>query len=155
MEKLLENIIKKYLEKEGNVIFLLQETQDAFGYIPREAVDFFSMELNIAPSRFYGVATFYSQFRLKPIGKNRIVACCGTACHVRGAEKVINGLRKELDLPAGEDTTRDSQFTLEEVACLGTCSFAPIVLVNGAVRGKTTADSIVKEVKSMRKKSHG
>ena len=155
MEKLLENIIKKYLEKEGNVIFLLQETQDAFGYIPREAVDFFSMELNIAPSRFYGVATFYSQFRLKPTGKNKIVACCGTACHVRGAEKVINGLRKELDLPAGEDTTRDGQFTLEEVACLGTCSFAPIVLVNGAVRGKTTADSIVKEVKSMRKKSHG
>ena len=155
MEKLLENIIKKYLEKEGNVIFLLQETQDAFGYIPREAVDLFSMELNIAPSRFYGVATFYSQFRLKPTGKNKIVACCGTACHVRGAEKVINGLRKELDLPAGEDTTRDGQFTLEEVACLGTCSFAPIVLVNGAVRGKTTADSIVKEVKSMRKKSHG
>jgi NADH:ubiquinone oxidoreductase subunit E len=111
--------------------------------------------LNIAPSRFYGVATFYSQFRLKPTGKNKIVACCGTACHVRGAEKVINGLRKELDLPAGEDTTRDGQFTLEEVACLGTCSFAPIVLVNGAVRGKTTADSIVKEVKSMRKKSHG
>jgi len=155
MEKLLENIIKKYLEKEGNIIFLLQETQDAFGYIPREAVDLFSMELNIAPSRFYGVATFYSQFRLKPTGKNKIVACCGTACHVRGAEKVINGLRKELDLPAGEDTTRDGQFTLEEVACLGTCSFAPIVLVNGAVRGKTTADSIVKEVKSMRKKSHG
>ena len=155
MEKLFESIIKKYREREGNIIFLLQETQEAFGYIPREAVDFFSMELNIAPSRFYGVATFYSQFRLKPIGKNRIVACCGTACHVRGAEKVINGLRKELDLPAGEDTTRDGQFTLEEVACLGTCSFAPIVLVNGAVRGKTTADSIVKEVKSMRKKSHG
>ena len=155
MEKLLENIIKKYLEKEGNIIFLLQETQEAFGYIPREAVDFFSLELNIAASRFYGVVTFYSQFRLKPTGKNKIVACCGTACHVRGAEKVINGLRKELDLPAGEDTTRDGQFTLEEVACLGTCSFAPIVLVNGAVRGKTTADSIVKEVKSMRKKSHG
>lgn len=155
MEKILENIIRKYLEKEGNIIFLLQETQEAFGYIPREAVDFFSTELNIAPSRFYGVATFYSQFRLKPTGKNKIVACCGTACHVRGAEKVINGLRKELDLPAGEDTTRDGHFTLEEVACLGTCSFAPIVLVNGAVRGKTTADSIVKEVKSMRKKSHG
>ena len=155
MEDIFENIITKYRERDGNIIFLLQETQEAFGYIPREAVDFFSLELNIAASRFYGVATFYSQFRLKPTGKNKIVACCGTACHVRGAEKVINGLRKELDLPAGEDTTRDGQFTLEEVACLGTCSFAPIVLVNGAVRGKTTADSIVKEVKSMRKKSHG
>jgi len=155
MEDIFEDIITKYRERGGNIIFLLQETQEAFGYIPREAVDFYSLELNIAASRFYGVATFYSQFRLKPTGKNKIVACCGTACHVRGAEKVINGLRKELDLPAGEDTTRDGQFTLEEVACLGTCSFAPIVLVNGAVRGKTTADSIVKEVKSMRKKSHG
>ena len=155
MEDIFEDIITKYRERGGNIIFLLQETQEAFGYIPREAVDFFSLELNIAASRFYGVATFYSQFRLKPTGKNKIVACCGTACHVRGAEKVINGLRRELDLPAGEDTTRDGQFTLEEVACLGTCSFAPIVLVNGAVHGKTTADSIVKEVKSMRKKSHG
>ena len=155
MEDIFEDIITKYRERGGNIIFLLQETQEAFGYIPREAVDFYSLELNIAASRFYGVATFYSQFRLKPTGKNKIVACCGTACHVRGAEKVINGLRKELDLPAGEDTTRDGQFTLEEVACLGTCSFAPIVLVNGSVRGKTTADSIVKEVKSMRKKARG
>jgi len=155
MVETFKDIVTKYRQKNGNVIFLLQETQEAFGYIPREAVDFFSQELNIAPSRFYGVATFYSQFRLKPTGKNKIVACCGTACHVRGAEKVINGLRKELDLPAGEDTTKDGEFTLEEVACLGTCSFAPIVMVNGAVRGKTTADSIVKEVKSMRKHSRG
>jgi NADH:ubiquinone oxidoreductase subunit E len=155
MEKIFEDIAIKYREREGNIIFLLQETQEAFGYIPREAVDFFSTELDIAASRFYGVATFYSQFRLKPTGKNKIVACCGTACHVRGAEKVINGLRKELDLPAGEDTTKDGEFTLEEVACLGTCSFAPIVMINGAVRGKTTSDSIVKEVKSMRKKSRG
>jgi len=155
MKEKLDNILNNFREKGGNIIALLQDTQEALGYIPKEAVQFFSEELCIAPSRFYGVATFYSQFRLKPVGKNRITACSGTACHVRGAEKVINGLRKELDLPAEEDTTKDGQFTLEEVACLGTCSFAPIVLVNGSVRGKTTADSIVKEVKSMRKKSRG
>ncbi len=155
MNKQLENILDEFRKKGGNIIALLQDTQEALGYIPKEAVEFYSGELGIAPSRFYGVATFYSQFRLKPVGKNRITACCGTACHVRGAEKVINGLRKELDLPAGEDTTKDGEFTLEEVACLGTCSFAPIVMVNGSVRGKTTADSIVKEVKSMRKKSRG
>ncbi len=155
MKERLDNILNNFREKGGNIIALLQDTQEALGYIPKEAVEFFSEELGIAPSRFYGVATFYSQFRLKPVGKNRITACCGTACHVRGAEKVINGLRKELDLPAGEDTTTDGEFTLEEVACLGTCSFAPIVMVNGSVRGKTTADSIVKEVKSMRKKSRG
>ena len=155
MKERLDNILNNFREKGGNIIALLQDTQEALGYIPKEAVQFFSEELGIAPSRFYGVATFYSQFRLTPVGKNRITACCGTACHVRGAEKVINGLRKELDLPTGEDTTKDGEFTLEEVACLGTCSFAPIVMVNGSVRGKTTADSIVKEVKSMRKKSRG
>lgn len=155
MNKKLEDILIDIREKGGNIIALLQETQEAFGYIPKEAVQYFSEQLNIASSRFYGVATFYAQFRLKPVGKHRITACCGTACHVRGAEKVINGLRKELDLPAGEDTTKDGQFTLDEVACLGTCSFAPIVLINGSVRGKAAADSIVKEVKSMRKKSGG
>ncbi len=155
MNKQLENILYEFRKKGGNIIALLQDTQEVFGYIPKQAVEFFSGELGIAPSRFYGVATFYSQFRLKPVGKNRITACCGTACHVRGSEKVINGLRKELDLPPGEDTTKDGQFTLEEVACLGTCSFAPIVLVNGSVRGKSTADSVVKEVRSMRKKSRG
>ena len=152
MEDIFEDIITKYRERGGNIIFLLQETQEAFGYIPREAVDFYSLELNIAASRFYGVATFYSQFRLKPTGKNKIVACCGTACHVRGAERVINGLRKELDLPPGEDTTKDGQFTLEEVACLGTCSFAPVVLVNGSVHGKTATNSILKEIRKLRGK---
>jgi len=151
MEKILENIIRKYLEKEGNIIFLLQETQEAFGYIPREAVDFFSLELNIAPSRFYGVATFYSQFRLKPTGKNKVVACCGTACHVRGSEKILNALKRELDLTEDEDTTQDNKFTLEKVACLGTCSFAPVVLINGAVHGKAGTDAIIKEIRRVGK----
>ncbi len=148
----LENILERYRKKGGNIIALLQDTQESLGYIPRMAVRFFSEELGIAASRFYGVATFYSQFRLKPVGRHKITACCGTACHVRGAEKIIGGLRKELALPAGEDTTPDGEFTLEEVACLGTCSFAPVVMVDGGVRGKTSADVIVKEIKAIRKK---
>ncbi len=151
MEDIFENIIKKYREREGNIIFLLQETQEAFGYIPREAVDFFSLELNIAESRFYGVATFYSQFRLKPTGKNKIVACCGTACHVRGSEKILNALNRELQLTEDEDTTQDGKFTLEKVACLGTCSFAPVVLINGAVHGKAGTDAITKEIRQLGK----
>jgi len=151
MEDIFENIIKKYREREGNIIFLLQETQEAFGYIPREAVDFFSLELNIAESRFYGVATFYSQFRLKPTGKNKIVACCGTACHVRGSEKILNALNRELQLTEDEDTTQDGKFTLEKVACLGTCSFAPVVLINGAVHGKAGTDAIIKEIRQVGK----
>lgn len=147
----LEKIAAACRKQGGNVIFLLQETQGAFGYVPREAVAYFSEELGIAPSKFFGVATFYSQFRHKPTGKNLIVACCGTACHVRGAEKISDGLRQELDLPQNEDTSRDGLFTLEQVACLGTCSVAPVVLINGVVRAKTTSDKVVKEVRALRK----
>jgi NADH:ubiquinone oxidoreductase subunit E len=152
METTLDNIIKKHRETGGNIISLLQDTQEAFGYVPKEAVQYFSDTLGIAPSRFYGVATFYSQFRLKPSGKNRITACCGTACHVRGAERILTSLKRELHLADEEDTTPDGQFTVEKVACLGFCSFAPVVLINGAVHGKTTADPILKEIKTLRKK---
>jgi len=148
----LERIVARCREQGGNVIFLLQETQGAFGYVPKEAVAYFSEELEIAPSKFYGVATFYSQFRRKPTGKNVIVACCGTACHVKGGEKISNGLRRELNIPEDDDTSADGEFTLEKVACLGTCSVAPVVLINGDVRGKTSTDKVVREVRNLRKK---
>jgi NADH-quinone oxidoreductase subunit E len=152
MNQILEKIILNYRQAGGNVITLLQETQEAFGYIPREAVDYFSTSLNIAPSRFYGVATFYAQFRLTPTGKNKITACCGTACHVRGAERILNSLKRDLKLSEEEDTTQDLAFTVEKVACLGFCSFAPVVLINGRVYGKTNADPLLKEIKALRKK---
>ena len=152
MNETLEKIARAYQQNGGNVITLLQETQEAFGYIPREAIDYFSTELNIAPSRFYGVATFYAQFRLTPTGKNKITACSGTACHVRGSERIINSIKRELSLADSEDTTADREYTVEKVACLGFCSFAPVVLINEDVRGKTTADAVIKEIKSMRKK---
>jgi len=155
MNQILEKIILNYRQTGGNVITLLQETQEAFGYIPREAVDYFSTSLTIAPSRFYGVATFYAQFRLTPTGKNKITACCGTACHVRGAERILNSLKRDLKLSEEEDTTQDLEFTVEKVACLGFCSFAPVVLINGAVYGKTNADPLLKEIKALRKKERG
>jgi NADH:ubiquinone oxidoreductase subunit E len=152
METTLQNIVKNYRETGGSIISLLQDTQEAFGYVPKEAVLFFSDQLGIAPSRFYGVATFYAQFRLKPRGKNVVTACCGTACHVRGAERILNSIKRELHLAEEADTTPDAQFTVEKVACLGFCSFAPVVLVNGAVHGKTTADPILKEIRAIKKK---
>ncbi len=155
MNPILEKIILHYHQSSGNVITLLQDTQEAFGYVPREAVDYFSEHLSIAPSRFYGVATFYAQFRLTPTGKNKITACCGTACHVRGAERILNSLKRELKLAEEEDTTQDREFTVEKVACLGFCSFAPVVLINGAVYGKTSADPLIKEIKALRKKELG
>ena len=152
METTLHAIIRKYRETGGSIISLLQDTQEAFGYVPKEAVLFLSDQLGIAPSRFYGVATFYAQFRLKPRGKNVVTACCGTACHVRGAEPILNSIKRELHLAEEADTTPDAQFTVEKVACLGFCSFAPVVLVNGAVHGKTTADPILKEIRAIRRK---
>lgn len=152
MNDSLDKIIQNYRRDGGNVITLLQETQEAYGYIPREAIDVFAETLNIAPSRFYGVATFYAQFRLTPVGKNKITACCGTACHVRGAERILNSLKRELNLAETEDTTKDREFTIEKVACLGFCSFAPVVLINDNVHGKTNSDSLLKELRAMRKK---
>jgi NADH:ubiquinone oxidoreductase subunit E len=148
----LEKITQNYRHDGGNIITLLQETQETFGYIPREAIDYFALELNIAPSRFYGVATFYAQFRLTPAGKNKITACCGTACHVRGAERIMSGVKRELGLAENEETTKDREFTVEKVACLGFCSFAPVVLVNHDVHGKTNADTVIKHIRSLRKK---
>jgi NADH:ubiquinone oxidoreductase subunit E len=151
MDNRLEKIAGNYTLNGGNVISLLQETQEAFGYIPKEAVDFFSTQLGIAPSRFYGIATFYSQFRLTPPGKNKIIACCGTACHVMGAELILNGIKRELKLSEEEETTPDREFTIEKSACLGFCSFAPVVLINGEVHGKATADPVLKEIRNLKK----
>ena len=152
MNTTLDKILQNHRMTNGNVITLLQETQEAFGYIPREAVDYFSERLNIVPSRFYGVATFYAQFRLSPIGKNIVTSCCGTACHVRGAERILNSIKRELKLSEDEDTTQDRQFTVEKVACLGFCSFAPVVLINHEVFGKTNPDPLLKEIRALRKK---
>jgi NADH-quinone oxidoreductase subunit E len=152
MQTTLQKIAQDYQNDGGNVITLLQETQEAFGYIPREAIDYFSETLGIASSRFYGVATFYAQFRLTPIGKNKITSCCGTACHVRGADRILSGVKRELNLSETEDTTPDREFTVEKVACLGFCSFAPVVLVNDEVHGKTSSEAVIKEIRAMRKK---
>jgi len=154
METTLDNIIKKHKESGGNIISLLQDTQEAFGYVPREAVQYFADELGIAPSRFYGVSTFYAQFRLKPRGKHIVTACCGTACHVQGAERLMNSIKLELKLTGDQDMTEDGQFTLEKVNCVGACGIAPVVIIDKKVLGKTSSDKLVKEIRSVRSASH-
>ena len=150
MEETLKKILKESRENEGNLISILQEIENAFGYIPEEAVNWFASKLDINPSRFYGIATFYAQFHLKPRGKNIITACFGTACHVKGSERLINGVKKELDLPECEETTKDMQFTLEKVNCIGACSIAPVFVINKKVHGKAAADKLIKEIRSIR-----
>ena len=108
------------------------------------------LALDVPLARFYGVATFYAQFHLKPRGKNIVTACCGTACHVKGSERLINSLVKELGIPSGEDTSEDLKFTVEKVNCVGACSIAPVIIVNKAVHGKMSPDKLMKEIKSLK-----
>ncbi len=152
MEKVLEKIYEDHRENEGNVISLLQDIQSEFGYIPEDVVIWFSRRLDIPASRFFGIATFYAQFHLQPRGKNIITTCCGTACHVKGSERLLNGLVKELNLTENENTSADREFTLEKVNCVGACSIAPVVIVNNKVHGKVTADSLMKEIKKLKEK---
>ncbi len=135
-----EVILRKYKQEKGSIISILQNVQEAFGYVPEDVVFWFSEKLNIPASNFFGVVTFYAQFYLKPRGKHIITACCGTACHVKGSEPIINRMREELAIAEGEDTTADGQFTLENVACVGACSIAPVLIVNKRVYGSVTLD---------------
>ncbi len=154
MEKSLEKIYTDYVKHEGNIISLLQDIQSEFGYIPEDAVNWLSKRLDIPASRFFGITTFYAQFHLAPRGRNIVTTCCGTACHVKGSEKLINGLVKELALPEGENTTPDRQFTAEKVNCVGACSIAPVVIINDKVHGKMTTDILMKEIRKLKDKGN-
>ncbi len=150
MDKALKKILADFTKNEGNIISLLQNIQDEFGYIPEDAVYWFSRKLDIPASRFFGIATFYAQFHLAPRGKNIVTMCCGTACHVKGSERLLNGLKTELNLPEGEHTTSDREITIEKVNCVGACSIAPVVIINKKVHGKISADKLMKEIRRFR-----
>jgi NADH:ubiquinone oxidoreductase subunit E len=150
MEETLQKILGEYRKNEGNIISILQDIEKTFGFIPEEAVTYFSKKLDIPASRFFGTATFYSQFHLKPRGKNIITVCRGTACHVKGSEKLLNRLFLELDIPPDEETSMDSKFTIEKVNCIGACGIAPVTILNKEVHGKMTLDKLMKEVKKIK-----
>ncbi len=150
MEDKLNGILTRFRENEGNLISILQDIESEFGYLREDAIMWVSEQLDVPPAKFFGIATFYAQFHLKPKGKNVITACCGTACHVKGSERLINSLVKELAIPAGEDTSEDLQFTVEKVNCVGACSIAPVIIVNKTVHGKMTPDKLMKEIKTLK-----
>ena len=145
LEKL-EEICVRHRKGKGAVIPILQEIQDIFGYIPEDCVNFVADRLEIARSHFYGVATFYSQFHFTPRGKNIVTACSGTACHVKGSEKLISIVGRELGIPEWQDTSPDLNFTLEKVNCVGACSIAPVIIINNVVHGKMNGNKVAKEV---------
>jgi NADH-quinone oxidoreductase subunit E len=123
-----------YAGAEGMLIPLLQEAQEADGYISRARMEEIHRESGIPLAHIYGVATFYAQFRLQPVGRHLVKVCHGTACHVAGARSITESLETELGVASGE-TTEDGQYTLETVACLGCCSLAPVITVGAETFG--------------------
>jgi NADH:ubiquinone oxidoreductase subunit E len=148
MTETLEAIYDRCVANEDNIITVLQEIQNEFGYIQEEVVNWFADRSNIPASRYYGVVTFYSQFHQNPRGKNIVTVCCGTVCHVKGASRIISKVREDLKLKDDQATTKDMMFTLEHVNCVGACSIAPVVLVNNKVFGKQTPSKMVTNLKA-------
>jgi NADH-quinone oxidoreductase subunit E len=150
---LFEASINKYRGKKGNVIPLLQSAMSIYGYLPEAVFDKLEKELNISKSQMYGVATFYSQFRLLPVGKHIVKVCHGTACHVQNATELSESLEEALKIKDGE-TTPDGIFTLESVACLGCCSLAPVIMIGDDVYGKLDGNAAIRIVNDIRMKTN-
>lgn len=126
-----------------NLIMILQAVQRRYSYLPEPVLRYVSAKLNVPVSRIYGIATFYAMFSLEPKGRNVVSVCTGTACHVRGAERLKDKFEEHLGITAGQ-TTRDMRFTLETVRCIGCCSLGPVVNVNAKTYARTEPDEIVK-----------
>ncbi|MFK5855970.1 MAG: NADH-quinone oxidoreductase subunit NuoE [Bacteroidota bacterium] len=146
----IDSLIEKYRSKKGNMIPILQGVQAIYGFIPREAFDKVSKETTLELSDMYGVATFYSQFRLTPVGKHIVKVCHGTACYVQNAKSLTTALQDRLKIKDGE-TTPDNLFTLESVACLGCCSLAPVIMIGDETYGKLTGDSAVRIIRDIKR----
>jgi NADH-quinone oxidoreductase subunit E len=128
------------------LIPLLQDLQDAYGYLPQDVLSWVSDKTGIPVSRMYGVITFYTQFYLEPKGRHIIRCCEGTACHVKGGKRIAESIVDELEIEEGE-TTEDMKFTFETVQCLGTCFLAPVVMIDGDYYGEMTKEKLVKALK--------
>jgi NADH-quinone oxidoreductase subunit E len=138
----LEEVLADLGSRKGTLIPILQKAQDIFGYLPREILILIGQKIKVPLSQIYGVVTFYAQFHLSPRGRNIVRSCQGTACHVRGAKSILAELRKQLGLEDNEATTKNLQFTLETVACIGCCGLAPVIMVNDETHGRLVPDAI-------------
>ncbi len=144
-------ILVKWKTKRGALIMALHEVQGAFGYVPWDAMEIVSKEMDIPMARIYSVLTFYNFFKLKAPGKVIISLCDGTACHIKGAPSVIEKFKSELGVEPNE-TTKDGLFYLQIVRCLGCCGLAPVVVVNGKTYGKVEALDVPKIIAEWREK---
>ncbi len=153
-ETKLKAIIEKHKSQKWSLIPLLQEVQEAFGYIPPESIEPIAEALNMASSEVQGVITFYAGFSLKQKGRNVLRICRGTACHVKGSRSILRYVQKELNLEEGQ-TSEDYQFSLETVACLGACFLAPTMMVNRDYYGKLNPTKVTSVLGQYRKSREG
>ena len=137
----LEEILNTYIQDKSNLIQILNEVQEYYGYIPEKAQVEISKYLNIPMAEIYGVITFYSRFTLKPKGKYHMAICLGTACYVKGSEKILDRVKDRLKIEVGE-TTKDGKYSLEATRCIGACGLAPVFTVNGEVYGRATVKKL-------------
>ncbi len=140
-DKELDGLLEQSRDYEGALIPVLQRAQDIYGYLPGYVLERVATGLRLPLSQVYGVVTFYAQFHLSPRGKNIIRICRGTACHVRGVSRVADEMKKTLGVDVG-GTTQDGEFTYEEVACIGACGLAPVMMVNDRTFGKLTPEKV-------------
>jgi NADH-quinone oxidoreductase subunit E len=138
-----EALIDSYINKKEQLISLLQDIQAQFNYLPQETLVKISQRLNIPLSQVFSVATFFQSFSLKPRGRHTITVCLGTACHVRGGQRLVDKIGRDYNLKPGE-TTQDERFTLETANCLGCCALGPVVVIDGKYEGKVTPDKLDK-----------
>jgi bidirectional [NiFe] hydrogenase diaphorase subunit len=146
--KIVETRMRRMGDRPQALIEALHAAQEAFGFLDMDALEFIGDTLGVPHSRVYGVATFYSFFTLKPQGEHTCVVCTGTACYINGAKEILAGLARELHVKPRE-TTEDGRVSILTARCLGACSLAPAVIVDGAVRGKVNADGLVAQLEAM------
>lgn len=149
---LFEPCLQKYATVPGSLITILQNAQEIYGYLPVDVILHISQRTGIKVTKIMGVATFYSQFRLEPVGKYLIMLCQGTACHVNGSQQIEKTINEYLGIKDGE-TTADGLFTLKNVACLGCCSLSPVMMINDDTYGSLTPEKAVSIFKELQEKA--
>lgn len=147
---LMNPVLKKYEGQPDALIPALQEIQSIYSYLPEQALAHYSDRAGIPMSRIYSVATFYAQFYLSPRGRNTIRICQGTACHVQGCEPIVSSIEEKLGIEVG-GTTEDLEYSLESVACVGTCFLAPVVMINNDYHGKQDPQKVLKVFEDFKK----
>lgn len=145
--KELENYILTLEDKKSSLIIILHKAQEIFGYIPEEVQEFIAEKIEVPVSKVYGVVSFYNFFSMEPKGKYPISVCTGTACYVRGAEKILEALQKEFGLKLG-GVTEDGLFSLDSLRCVGACGLAPVMLVGKDVHGKVKPEDVKKIIEN-------